>query len=226
MVHCISNKRAALFTVFGENFMNLPLTNGLLQKFRNVRGEHLEGGNVLLIKHPLRVVHRIENMMDADIACAGKLLEWALQIGEVSAVNRELEVRFGNHVNGLKLVERGPEIEAVVDVFETWIKKYPGDVILEKWLPTSPHETEPPPHDHWHDTQVKLVLSGSTMHCSPPVNKVKASKKKKKAMVVKSNTSVMHLYRDAEPIPVKGRGGAKVMDLVSVNTYLKSNPEK
>jgi hypothetical protein len=63
------------------------------------------------------------------------------------------------------------------------------------------------------------------------VNKVKASKKKKKATVVKSNTSVMHLlvYRDAEPIPVKGKGGAKVdpvMDLVSVNTYLKSNPEK
>jgi hypothetical protein len=41
-----------------------------------VRGEHLEGGNVLLIKHPLRDVHRIENMTDADIACAGKLLEW------------------------------------------------------------------------------------------------------------------------------------------------------
>jgi hypothetical protein len=34
----------------------------------------------------------------------------------------------------LKLVERGPEIEAVVDVFETWIKKYPGDIILEKWV--------------------------------------------------------------------------------------------
>jgi hypothetical protein len=55
-------------------------------------------------------------------------------IGEVGAVNRELEVRFGNRVNGLKLVERGPEIEAVVDVFETWIKKYPGDIILEKWV--------------------------------------------------------------------------------------------
>ncbi|KAJ8594902.1 hypothetical protein M405DRAFT_808252 [Rhizopogon salebrosus TDB-379] len=76
MVHCISNKRAASFTVFGENFMNLPPTNELLRKFRNVRGEHLEGGNVLLIKHPLRDVHRIENMTDADIACAGKLLEW------------------------------------------------------------------------------------------------------------------------------------------------------
>jgi hypothetical protein len=61
------------------------------------------------------------------------------------------------------------------------------------------------------------------------VNKVKASKKKKKATVAESNTSVMHLYKDAEPIPVKGRGGAKVdplMDLVSVNTYLRSHPEK
>jgi hypothetical protein len=60
--------------------------------------------------------------------------EWTAEIGEVGAVNRELEVRFGNRVNGLKLVERGPEIEAVVDVFETWIKKYPGDIILEKWV--------------------------------------------------------------------------------------------
>jgi hypothetical protein len=76
MGHCISNKRAASFTVFGENFMNLPPTSGPLRKFRNVRGEHLEGGNVLLIKHPLRDVHCIENMMDVDIACAGKLLEW------------------------------------------------------------------------------------------------------------------------------------------------------
>lgn len=39
----------------------------------------------------------------------------------------------------------------------------------------------------------------------------------------------MRLYQDAEPIPVKGKGGAKVdplMDLISVNTYLRSNPQK
>ncbi|OAX43105.1 hypothetical protein K503DRAFT_234281 [Rhizopogon vinicolor AM-OR11-026] len=39
-----------------------------------------------------------------------------------SAINRELEVRFGSRANGLKLVERGPETEAVVDVLEKWIK--------------------------------------------------------------------------------------------------------
>ena len=36
--------------------------------------------------------------------------------------------------NGLKLIERGPKMEAVVDVFERWIRKYPGDIILEKWV--------------------------------------------------------------------------------------------
>ncbi|KAG1874777.1 hypothetical protein DFJ58DRAFT_910303 [Suillus subalutaceus] len=30
--------------------------------------------------------------------------------------------------------DRGPEPEAVVDVLETWIKKYPGDILLEKWV--------------------------------------------------------------------------------------------
>jgi hypothetical protein len=59
--------------------------------------------------------------------------DWTAEIGEVGTVNRELEVRFGNRVDGLKLIERGPEMEAAVDVFETWIKKYPDDIILEKW---------------------------------------------------------------------------------------------
>jgi hypothetical protein len=60
--------------------MNLPPTNGLLRKFRNVDGEHIEGGNVLLIKHPLRNVHHIENMAHADVACAGKLLQWCRNV--------------------------------------------------------------------------------------------------------------------------------------------------
>ncbi|KAG2158711.1 uncharacterized protein EDB93DRAFT_1076704, partial [Suillus bovinus] len=60
--------------------------------------------------------------------------EWAVDIGEAAAVNRELEVRLGSRVDGLKLVERGPEMEAIVHVFETWTKKFPGDVILEKWV--------------------------------------------------------------------------------------------
>ncbi|KAG1893814.1 uncharacterized protein F5891DRAFT_1195952 [Suillus fuscotomentosus] len=40
--------------------------------------------------------------------------EWAADIGEAGA--------------------RGPEIEAVVDVLETWIEKCSGDIILEKWV--------------------------------------------------------------------------------------------
>ncbi|KAG1856713.1 hypothetical protein F4604DRAFT_1685363 [Suillus subluteus] len=60
--------------------------------------------------------------------------EWTADIGEAAAVDRELEVRLGSRVNGLKFVERGPEMEAIVHVFETWAKKFPGDVILEKWV--------------------------------------------------------------------------------------------
>jgi hypothetical protein len=63
VVHCTSYKRPASFTVFCENLMNLPPTNGLLRKFRNVDGEHIEGGNVLLIKHPLTDVHHITAAM-------------------------------------------------------------------------------------------------------------------------------------------------------------------
>ncbi|KAG1843545.1 hypothetical protein F4604DRAFT_255426 [Suillus subluteus] len=60
--------------------------------------------------------------------------DWTAEIGEAAAVNRELEVRFGSRAGGLKIVERGPETEAVVDVLETWIEKYPGDILLEKWI--------------------------------------------------------------------------------------------
>ncbi|KAG2060035.1 hypothetical protein BDR06DRAFT_1003088 [Suillus hirtellus] len=60
--------------------------------------------------------------------------EWAADIGEAGAVNRELEVRFGSCVDGLKLTERGPKTEAVMDVLETWIEKCPGDILLEKWV--------------------------------------------------------------------------------------------
>lgn len=60
--------------------------------------------------------------------------DWIADAGEVAAVNRELEVRLGSRINGLKLVERGPEMEAIVPVLKTWVEKYPGDIILEKWV--------------------------------------------------------------------------------------------
>jgi hypothetical protein len=83
VVHCTSYRRPASSTVFCEIFMNLPPTNGLLRGFRNVDGEHIEGGNVLLIKHPLRDVHRIENMTHADVTYAGKLLQWCAKRGDL-----------------------------------------------------------------------------------------------------------------------------------------------
>ncbi|KAG1795525.1 hypothetical protein EV424DRAFT_1598569 [Suillus variegatus] len=140
--------------------------------------------------------------------------EWAADIGEAGAVNRELEIRFGNRVDGLKLIERGPETEAVVDVLETWIKKCPGDIILEKWV-----------DDILKAAQGVILAAGQAL---PSANGAKPSKKKK-SKTVEPDVSVMHLYTDAERVPAKGKGGAKVdplMDLLSVNTYLKSDPKK
>ncbi|KAJ8585559.1 hypothetical protein M405DRAFT_865311 [Rhizopogon salebrosus TDB-379] len=82
VVHCGGYRNPASFTIFCENFMNLPPTNGLLRKFRVRNVEHIEGGNVLIIKHPLRQLHRIENMTHADIASTGKLLEWAMRTNQ------------------------------------------------------------------------------------------------------------------------------------------------
>jgi hypothetical protein len=42
-----------------------------------------EDSNVLIIKHPLRDMHRIENMTPTDLACAAKLLRWCVKPGEL-----------------------------------------------------------------------------------------------------------------------------------------------
>jgi hypothetical protein len=54
--------------------------------------------------------------------------------GEVGAVNTELERIFGHRQDGLKIVERGKSIESIVPVLELYLKKNPGDIILQKWL--------------------------------------------------------------------------------------------
>jgi hypothetical protein len=74
LLHYTSDGRPASFTIFCENFMNLPPTNGLLGRFRNVNDVDLKDGNVLIIKHPLRDVHHIKNMTPMDLMCAAKLL--------------------------------------------------------------------------------------------------------------------------------------------------------
>ncbi|KAG1740815.1 uncharacterized protein EDB91DRAFT_1346926 [Suillus paluster] len=133
--------------------------------------------------------------------------------------------RFGNRVDGLKLVERGPETEAVpVDKWVADTLEAAQGLILAAGKASSP-EVELSTHDH---LDIELVSGGSQTPHSPPINKPKATKKKK-AKIVESDTSVVHLYRDAKLIPAKGKGGAKLdplMDLVSVNPYLKSNPQK
>ncbi|KAG9098215.1 hypothetical protein FS749_004338 [Ceratobasidium sp. UAMH 11750] len=54
--------------------------------------------------------------------------------GEVGAVNIALERIFGHRKDGLKILERRKSIEAVVHVLENYLKPYPGDIILQKWL--------------------------------------------------------------------------------------------
>jgi hypothetical protein len=83
VVHYTSAGRPASFTVYRENFMNLPRTNGLLGRFRNVNDADLEVGNVLMIKHPLRDVRHIENMAATDLGCAAKLMRWCVKPGKL-----------------------------------------------------------------------------------------------------------------------------------------------
>lgn len=60
---------------------------------------------------------------------------WVMDIGEVSAVNHELETWLGSRSNGpIKFTERGPAVEALIDVFRLYLTKFSGDIILEKWL--------------------------------------------------------------------------------------------
>ena len=78
--------------------------------------------------------------------------DWITDVGEVGAVNRELEVRLGSRVNGLKIIERGPDTEAIVDVLQIWIEKYSGNIILEKWV-----------HDILQAAQGLILVSGKAV---------------------------------------------------------------
>ncbi|KAG8685283.1 hypothetical protein FRC08_013211, partial [Ceratobasidium sp. 394] len=55
-------------------------------------------------------------------------------VGEVGAVNTALERMFGHRQDGLKILERGEPIRAIVPVLEKFLKQHSGDIILQKWL--------------------------------------------------------------------------------------------
>ncbi|KAG1846510.1 hypothetical protein C8R48DRAFT_677837 [Suillus tomentosus] len=138
-------------------------------------------------------------------------LDWTADFREAAAVNRELEVRFGSRAGGLKIVERGPETEAVVDVLETWIKKYPGNVLLE-------------------NQQYFLnVKADSTKH--KPVN-VNNNQPEKRNKVQKLNTHILSTfdndwYLTADEGKDAWKGGAKMHPLlrkIVKPCHLASNP--
>ncbi|KAF6756529.1 ribonuclease H-like domain-containing protein [Ephemerocybe angulata] len=68
--------------------------------------------------------------------------EWAKDIGILGAVNRSLECALTEYLprndKGIFFVKhRGPAMEALATVLEYWLKDYPDDVILLKWLTDS-----------------------------------------------------------------------------------------
>ncbi|KAG9087454.1 hypothetical protein FRC06_002533 [Ceratobasidium sp. 370] len=54
--------------------------------------------------------------------------------GQVGAMNTALEHAFGHCQDGLQIVERGKGIESIVPLLEKFLKRHPGDIILQKWL--------------------------------------------------------------------------------------------
>jgi hypothetical protein len=62
--------------------------------------------------------------------------DWIDIIGNVEgAVNRELEVRLGSRANGpIEFLERGPAVEALVDVLNRYTKEFPNDGLLKLWI--------------------------------------------------------------------------------------------
>ncbi|KAG1827904.1 hypothetical protein EV424DRAFT_1555001 [Suillus variegatus] len=156
-------------------------------------------------------------------------LDWTAEIGEAAAVNRELEVRFGSRAGGLKMVERGPETEAVVDVLETWIKKYPGDILLEKWT-----------YDILEAARGLILAAGNTLpvldvevdsmkHKPVNVNNHQPEKRKK---VQKLDTHILSTFDDdryltADEGEDARKGGAKMHPLlrkISKPCHLASDP--
>jgi hypothetical protein len=63
-------------------------------------------------------------------------VDWIERTGTVEgAVNRELEVRLGTRAHGpIEFVERGPAVEALVDVLDHYTKEFPNDGLLAKWI--------------------------------------------------------------------------------------------
>jgi hypothetical protein len=56
-------------------------------------------------------------------------------LGIAGAVNRQLEIRLGTRANGpIEFTERGPPVEALVSVLDRYIKDFPNNLLLEKWV--------------------------------------------------------------------------------------------
>lgn len=73
--------------------------------------------------------------------------EWVEDIGEEGAVNRELEAAlFGFGPRGddgtFKITVRGAGIEALADVLEYWLKRYPESECLKRWLKNASDSAE------------------------------------------------------------------------------------
>ncbi|KIM80110.1 hypothetical protein PILCRDRAFT_9688 [Piloderma croceum F 1598] len=62
-------------------------------------------------------------------------VDWIEDIGLVGAVNQQLEIRLGTRADGpIEFTERGPPVEALVNVLDRYTKDFPNNVLLEKWV--------------------------------------------------------------------------------------------
>ncbi|KAK7687035.1 hypothetical protein QCA50_009535 [Cerrena zonata] len=163
--------------------------------------------------------------------------------GEEGALNRDLEVIFCPHgrVKGPPVLrERGPGLVAVAGVLLAFIRRFPHNAVLQKWVfdltdaaekhnskgsdATAVRLSTPPPVN---DTQ-----NPSPSSQSPSLElKRKASKPKKKPSAKKTKVtapvSIMDQYEDEDEPDARGPGGRPVSDIlrkVSIRTrWLKDN---
>ena len=80
--------------------------------------------------------------------------DWAMDIGEIGAINHKLEIWLGSRKYSLKLKERGPGIECLADLFKAWTKKFKGDTIILKWVTDVLHTAQ----DAFHDASVSVSV--------------------------------------------------------------------
>ncbi|KAG9121845.1 hypothetical protein FRC07_002029 [Ceratobasidium sp. 392] len=145
-------------------------------------------------------------------------LDLVEDLGEANTVNAALEHAFGSCQNRLKILEWGNAIELVVTLLEQFLKRYPGNRILQKWLLDFVSAT-------WELEATDQVIPAP---CSSSTSAKKPAPKKIKKTGPSPNTipdKIDKQYVDVESnLPRNLHGGAprnKLADHLVISCYLK-----